>query len=78
MGVSILLGGFTTWLGVIPLAFSTTKIFTTVSVAAFAAYFPCSGLFLAAMCHFRARILKTKLSFLYYDYFRSLSVSWRW
>ena len=27
MGSSILLGGFTTWLGVVPLAFSTTKIF---------------------------------------------------
>ena len=27
MGASILLGGFTTWLGVIPLAFSSTKIF---------------------------------------------------
>ena len=27
MGSSILLGGFTTWLGVLPLAFSTTKIF---------------------------------------------------
>lgn len=27
MGSSIMLGGFTTWLGVVPLAFSTTKIF---------------------------------------------------
>jgi len=27
MGTSILLGGFTTWLGVIPLAFSSTEIF---------------------------------------------------
>jgi len=28
MGASMMLGGFTTFLGVIPLAFSTTKIFT--------------------------------------------------
>ena len=27
MGSSILLGGFTTWLGVIPMAFSSTEIF---------------------------------------------------
>ena len=31
MGTSILLGGLTTWLGVLPMAFSTTKIFMTVS-----------------------------------------------
>jgi Patched family len=31
MGVSILMGAFTTLLGVIPLAFSTTKIFKMVS-----------------------------------------------
>ena len=35
MGASILLGGFTTWLGVIPLAFSTTKVFMTVSTMRF-------------------------------------------
>ena len=34
MGSSILLGGFTTWLGVIPMALSTTKIFMTVSAFA--------------------------------------------
>ena len=34
MGASMLMGGFTTWLGVIPLSLSSTKIFNTiVSVA---------------------------------------------
>ena len=33
MGASILLGGLTTWLGVIPLAFSTTAIFRMVFVS---------------------------------------------
>lgn len=33
MGASILLGGFTTWLGVIPLAFSSTKIFNVSCVS---------------------------------------------
>merc|ERR1712194_756901 len=36
MGASILLGGFTTFLGVIPLVFSSTKIFFTVFLAFFA------------------------------------------
>lgn len=31
MGTSILLGGFTTWLAVIPLAFSTSVTFQSVS-----------------------------------------------
>jgi Patched family len=35
MGASILLGGLTTFLGVIPLVFSTTKIFFTVFLAFF-------------------------------------------
>jgi hypothetical protein len=33
MGASILLGGLTTWLGVIPLAFSTTAIFKMVFIS---------------------------------------------
>jgi len=33
MGASMMLGGFTTWLGVIPMALSTTAIFTTIFVA---------------------------------------------
>lgn len=33
MGASMTLGGFTTWLGVIPMALSTTAIFTTIFVA---------------------------------------------
>lgn len=30
MGASMLMGGFTTWLGVIPLSLSSTKIFNTI------------------------------------------------
>ena len=30
MGASMMLGGFTTWLGVIPMALSTTSIFMTI------------------------------------------------
>ncbi|CAB9518965.1 Pick C1-like protein 1 [Seminavis robusta] len=33
MGASMLMGGFTTWLGVIPLSLSSTKIFYTIFVA---------------------------------------------
>ncbi|CAB9518964.1 Patched domain-containing protein 3 [Seminavis robusta] len=33
MGASMMLGGFTTWLGVIPMALSTTSIFMTIFVA---------------------------------------------
>jgi Patched family len=51
MGASMMLGGFTTWLGVIPMAMSTTFVFTTICKSHAGQYLACLNCRIDSISH---------------------------